>query len=143
MQVTHAPVSIPSLGLAAAIALAPGGAQFSVLLGAASFWLTVALAAAGSVLSALCIAEPVPYPRLGPYTFIGQWFVWLSTPLLWGSVAASAAYPWLKPVDLLLAAAALAFGGWGAHTVCELKWRRGATRRLYRVPYLARPQGHS
>ncbi len=133
----------PSIGLAAAIGLAPGSAQFSALAGAASFWLAVALAVAGSALSALCIADPVSEPKREPYTFIGQWFIWMATPLLWGTVAASLAYSWLKPFDLLLAAGAVGLCRWGAQAVCELQWRGGENRHVLRVPYLAKPQRHS
>lgn len=110
-----------SFGLAAAIGLAPGSAQFSALAGAASFWLVVALAVAGSVLSALCIAEPVSEPKREPYTFMGQWFIWMATPLLWSTVAASMAYSWLKPFDLLLAAGAVGVCRWGSQAVCGLQ----------------------
>jgi hypothetical protein len=71
---------------------------------AVSFWLTVALAATGSLLSALCILDPVSEPKRDPYFFIGQWFTWLATPLLWGAVVASLASEWLQPFDLLLPA---------------------------------------
>jgi len=132
-----------SFGLAAAIGLAPGSAQFSALAGAASFWLVVALAVAGSVLSALWIAEPVSEPKREPYTFIGQWFICMATPLLWSMVAASMAYSLLKPFDLLLAAGAVGVCRWGSQAVCGLQWRRGENRHVRRVPYLAKPQRHS
>lgn len=132
----------PSVGLAAASGLAPDSAQFSALAGAASFWLAVALAVAGSVLSALCIADPVSEPKREPYTFIGQWFIWMATPLLWGTVAASLAYSWLKPFELLLTAGAVGLCRWGSQAVCGLQWRRRENRHVLRVPYPAKPLRH-
>ena len=45
------------------------------IVAAISFWLMVALAATGSLLSALCILDPVSEPKRAPYFFIGQWFI--------------------------------------------------------------------
>lgn len=100
------------------------------LVGGVSFWVTVVLAAAGSVLSIICIADPVSHPKDRPYAFIGQWFIWLATALLWGTVAASLACSWLKPADLI---AVLIVGGiarWASRAACHIEWD---TRRS-RIP---------
>jgi hypothetical protein len=49
-------------------------------IGAIEFWITVALAIAGSALSAFCVTSPVWEPKRDPYSYIGQWFIWLATP---------------------------------------------------------------
>jgi hypothetical protein len=112
----------------------------TAMAGAASFWLTVALAVAASVLSAFCISDPVSQPKHAPYAFLGQWFVWLITPLAWGTVAISLAFTWFKPFDLLAVAAAAVICRWGAQAVCSLEWRKRAPRRVSYASYLAHPQ---
>src|SRR5579864_582965 len=97
---------------------------------AISFWLTLAMAATGSLLSALCILAPVSEPKRNPYFFIGQWLIWLATPLLWGAVAASAASEWLKPFDLLLVMVLAVGCRWAAQAVCNLKWRGKSPSRV-------------
>jgi hypothetical protein len=94
----------------------------------ASFWLTVALAAAGSVLSAFCVADPVSEPKRDPYVFLGQWFIWLATPLLWGTAAASLAWTPLKIFDLLAVLVLLGLCRRGAQAICNRQWRRQAAR---------------
>ena len=117
--------------------------HITAAMAAISFWLTVALAAASSLLSALCIYDPVFEPKHDPYFFIGQWLIWLTTPLLWGTVAPSSSVEWLKAFDppLVLALAAICRGA--AQAVCNLKWRGKTSRRVPRVVYVTRPQGHS
>lgn len=83
----------------------------------------VALAATGSLLSALCILDPVSEPKRAPYLFIGQWFIWMATPVLWGAVAASSASEWFKSFDLLLVVVPAVGCRWAAQAVCNLKWR--------------------
>ena len=113
--------------------------HITAIVAAISFWLTVALAAAGSLLSAVCILDPVSEPKRAPYVFIGQWFIWLATPLLWGAVAASSAGEWLQPFDLLLVVV-LAFGcRWAAQAVCNLKWRGKSPSCVPSVVYVSRP----
>lgn len=117
--------------------------HITAVVAAISFWLMVALAATGSLLSALCILDPVSEPKRAPYVFIGQWFIWLATPLLWGAVAASSANEWLKPFDLLLVVV-LAFGcRWAAQAVCNLKWRGKSPSRVPGVVYVTRPYRRS
>ena len=111
--------------------------------GAISFWLTVTLAAAGSLLSAVCIYDSVSEPKRNPYFFIGQWFIWLATPLLWGTVAASSTIEELKPFDLLLILVLAGACRWAAQAVCALKWRESNSRHLPEVVYVTRPQRHS
>jgi hypothetical protein len=101
------------------------------IMGAISFWLTVTLAAAGSLLSAVCIHDPVSEPKRDPYFFIGQWFTWLATPLLWGTVAASLIVEWLKPFDLLLVLLLAVASRSAAQAVCNLKGRPPATFRVW------------
>jgi hypothetical protein len=108
-----------------------------------SFWLTVVLAAAGSLLSALCILDPVSEPKRDPYFFIGQWFIWLATPMLWGTVAASSAGEWLKPFDLLLVILLAVGCRWAAQAVCNLKWRGKSSRRVPGLVYVTRPHRRS
>jgi hypothetical protein len=119
---------LPGPGIAAAavpaLLLAPNGARLAGF----SFWLTVMLAAIAMVLSALCIADPALRPKDDPYYFIGQWFLWLATPLLWGIVAASRAFAWLKPLDLVAVLIALAISRVGAHAICGVQWRAGCRR---------------
>jgi len=110
---------------------------------AVSFWLTVALAATGSLLSALCILDPVSEPKRDPYFFIGQWFTWLATPLLWGAVVASLASEWLQPFDLLLILLVALVSRWAAQAVCNLKWRGKSPWRVPSVVYVTRPQRRS
>jgi hypothetical protein len=97
-------------------------------LGAVSFWLTVALAATGSVLSAFCIYDPMSQPRRDPYSFIGQWFIWTATPLFWGIIAASLSFSWFKPLDLFAVLFTFVIARWSAHAICNLKWRSGNRR---------------
>lgn len=109
------------------------------IVAAISFWLMVALAAGGSLLSGLCIVNPVSEPKRDPYFFIGQWFIWLATPLVWGVVAVSSASEWLKRFDLLLVVV-LAFScRWAAQAVCNLKWRGKSPSRVPGMVYLTRP----
>jgi hypothetical protein len=110
---------------------------------AVSFWLTVALAATGSLLSALCILDPVSEPKRAPYFFIGQWFTWLATPLLWGAVAASSSVEWMKSFDLLLILLVALVSRWAAQAVCNLKWRGKSPWRVPSVVYVTRPQRRS
>jgi hypothetical protein len=119
------------------------GTHITAAVGAISFWLTVTLAVAGSVLSALCIYDPVSEPKRNPYFFIGQWFVWLATPPLWGAVAASAASDWLKPFDLLLVVVLAVGCRWAAQAVCNLNWRGKTSPRIPSVVYVTRPQRHA
>lgn len=137
-----AAAALVAAALMSALLLMPGK-EAGALLGAASFWLTVTLAVSGSVLSALCIQHPVAEPKPDPYTFIGQWFVWLATPLLWAAVAGSLTFEWLKPFDLLAALVAFIICRWGAQALCSQKWRTREARRVHYVPYLARPQQDS
>jgi hypothetical protein len=114
-----------------------------VLLGAVSvlsFWLTVMLAVAGSALSVFCVAYPVSEPKRDPCSFTGQWFIWLGTPLLWGTVAASLVFVWLKPLDLVAALFSAALSGWCAQKICNLKWRGSRTGTLSSISFLAPPQ---
>ena len=110
---------------------------------AISFWLMVALAATGSLLSALCILDPVSEPKRAPYFFIGQRFIWLATPLLWGAVAASSANEWLKPFDLLLVIGLAVGCRWAAQAMCNLKWRGKSPSRVPGVVYVTRPHRRS
>ncbi|HLX76771.1 MAG TPA: hypothetical protein VKR26_18620 [Terriglobales bacterium] len=127
--------------------LAYGGASKLVLLaqgardvlGQACFWLTVTLAVAGSALSAFCIVSPISEPRVDPYSFLGQWFIWLATPLLWATVAVSLAYAWLRPLDVLLVLVVLGTCRAAAQAICDYRWRRTKDKRIPRVAYLARP----
>ena len=97
--------------------------------GGISFWVTVALAAAGSVLSALCLADPVSHPKDQPSAFLGQWFIWLATTFLWATVAATLACSWLKPADLMAVLIAGGISRWAARAICDLEWkaRRSST----------------
>jgi hypothetical protein len=119
------------------------GTHITTLVATVSFWLTVALAAAGSLLSALCILDPVSEPKRAPYFFIGQWFTWLATPLLWGAVVASLASEWLQPFDLLLILLVALVSRWAAQAVCNLKWRGKSPSRVPSVVYVTRPQRRS
>jgi hypothetical protein len=119
------------------------GAHITAMVGTVSFWLTVALAATGSALSALCIYDPFSEPKRDPHFFMGQWFTWLATPLLWGAVAASSIAEWLQPFDLLLVLVLAVACRWAAQAVCNLKWRRKSFRRVPSVVYITRPQQHS
>lgn len=119
------------------------GIHITPAVSAISFWLTVALAAAGSALSALCIYDPVSEPKRDPYVFLGQWFIWLVTPLLWGAVAASSAMEWLQPFDLLLILVLAVACRWAAQAVCTVKWRGKTSRRVPSAVYFTRPQQHS
>ena len=119
------------------------GTHITAAVGAISFWLTVALAAAGSLLSALCIYDPVSEPKRNPYFFIGQWFIWLATLLLWSAVAASLAMEWLKPFDLLLILILAGACRWAAQAVCNVKWRVSNHRHVPKVVYVTRPQRNS
>ena len=113
------------------------GAAFAHL----AFWLTVVLSLAGSALSAFCVYDPIQDAKQDPYAFTGQWFIWLATPLLWATVAASSAFSWLEPFDLLGVLFALGISRYGAHAICELQWRaRG--RRVLRYPYLPHAERH-
>lgn len=118
----------------------PGGA--ASVLSVLSFWFTVMLAVAGSALSVFCIAYPVSQPKPAPYFFIGQWFIWLATPLLWGTVAGSVVFAWWRSLDLVAAFVSLALAGWCAHKVCNLKWRGSRTGTLSSISFLAPPQGY-
>lgn len=91
--------------------------------GAVSFWVTTALAAAGSVLSALCITDPISHPKDQPSAFLGQWFIWLATGLLWATVAASLACSWLKPADLAGVGMAFAISRWASRAICDREWK--------------------
>jgi hypothetical protein len=119
------------------------GIHITAAAGAISFWLTVALAASGSVLSAFCIYDPISEPKGDPYFFIGQWFIWLATPLLWGTVATSSALEWLKPFDLLLVLFLAGACRWAAQAVCNHKWRGKSSQRFPSTVYVTRPQRHS
>lgn len=134
--------------LAGALAIAPvallaSGAQLSAAAGMISFWLTVGLAVTGSVLSAFCIYNPVSKPKREPYSFVGQWFIWLDTPLLWGVVAASLVLPWLKPFELIAIFVAAGVSGRAAQTICNWMWRERGAIRAPDVAYLAPPQRRS
>ena len=98
--------------------------------GAVSFWVTTALAAAGSLLSALCIADPISHPKDQPSAFLGQWFIWLATALLWATVAASLACSWVKPADLIGVVMAFIISRWASRSICDREWK---TRRA-RIP---------
>lgn len=119
------------------------GTHITATAGAISFWLTVVLAAAGSALSSLCIYDPVSEPKHDPYFFMGQCFIWLATPVLWGTVAASSALDWLKPFDLLLVLILAGACRWAAQAVCDLKWRGKSSHRAPGVVYVVRPQRHT
>jgi hypothetical protein len=96
---------------------------------AVSFWLTVALAGAGSLLSAMCIADPVSHPQDDSCYFSGQWLVWLATPLLWGTVLVSLAFEQLKPVDLVAILLIACISRVLSRAICDLKLRAGGPRR--------------
>ena len=110
-----------------------GGAALLITLGASaaggvSFWVTVCLAGAGSALSAMCIADPVSHPKDQPCTFIGQWFIWVCTALLWAMVAASLAWPWLKPADLAGVAMVLGISRRASRAICNVEWKTRRSR---------------
>jgi hypothetical protein len=119
---------IVSDGIAPAVVAAllvwPVVPHLTAVLGVICFWATVGLAVLASALSAFCIAQPVFEPKGDPYSFLGQWFVWLATPLLWGIVAASVTFSWLRPLDLIAVVICLVMCRWSAHAVCNLAWRR-------------------
>ncbi|HSB74319.1 MAG TPA: hypothetical protein VLC12_01640, partial [Terriglobales bacterium] len=62
-------------------------------------------------------------------------------PLLWGTVAVSLAFSWLKPFDLLGVLFLLGISRYGAQGICELQWRARA-RRVLRFPYLPHAERH-
>lgn len=99
------------------------------MIGGACFWLTVTLAAAGSVVSAMCIADPVSHPKNDSYYFIGQWFVWLATALLWGTVGLSLAFEQIKPFDLAAVVLIVCISRWASQAVHNLRWNRGGAVR--------------
>ena len=120
--------------------LSPLVQQAANVLGPVFFWLTVMLAVAGSALSAFCIISPISDPKVEPYSFLGQWFIWLATPLLWATVAISLAYSWIKPLDVLAVPLVLGICRGAAQDICDHRWRTAKDRRIPRVAYLARPQ---
>lgn len=122
---------------------ATAAADFGAFIANAFFWLTLVLAVAGSVLSAFCLAAPVSEPKGDPYLFIGQWFIWLATPLLWGTVIGSLAFPWARLFDLLAMLVVLAAAGWGAQAISNFRWRGSSARQIPTMPYLPREQRHS
>ena len=115
------------------------GTHITAAVSASSFWLTVGLAAAGSALSAVCIYDPVSEPKRDPYFFMGQWFIWLTTPLLWGAVAVSWALEWLRPFDLLLVLLLAGACRYTAQVVCNLKWRNHRPPCVPSAVYVTRP----
>ena len=125
---------------ASAIELWPLVQGAANVLGPVFFWLTVMLAVAGSALSAFCIISPISAPKVEPYSFLGQWFIWLATPLLWATVALSLAYSWIKPFDVLAVPMVLGISRGAAQAICDHRWRRAKDRRIPWVAYLARPQ---
>jgi len=137
MQLLHASAGILHGG---ASQLSPLVQQAANVLGLAFFWLTVVLAVTGSALSAFCIISPISAPKVEPYSFLGQWFIWLATPLLWATVALSLAYSGIKPFDVFVLPTVLAFCRGTAQAICDHQWRRAKDRRIPRVAYLARPQ---
>ncbi|HKU22928.1 MAG TPA: hypothetical protein VJQ50_18090 [Terriglobales bacterium] len=138
MQFVHANPEMFFEGIATELWLTVQGA--ATVLGLVSFWLTVMLAVTGSALSAFCFVSPVSDPKIDPYSFLGQWFIWAATPLLWATVALSLAYSWIKPLDVLAVPIVLGICRWAAQAVCDQRWRKAKDKRIPRVAYLARPQ---
>src|SRR5579872_4069470 len=100
--------------VAPAVLLWPSATHTVAILGAVSFWVTVLLATVASAVSAFCIIDPIREPKRDPYCFLGQWFIWLVTPLWWGLAAVSLSLEWLRPLDLLAVLLCAGMCRWGA-----------------------------